>query len=120
MAVRAGAAVVALFAAWVSVEGSSAAHRGALVVVTSTEGHLSPCGCTRPQQGGLPRRASALKWVNKTRGPCIPISIGDLTAGAAGKTRSSSRSLRKRWASCAMQPSRLARGNISAKCNNFW
>jgi hypothetical protein len=41
-------------------------------------GYLSPCGCSRPQKGGLERRYNFLKQLEQEGSPVIPIDLGDV------------------------------------------
>ncbi len=54
-----------------------------LTVTFSTEqnGYLTPCGCTKPMLGGIPRRAAFLKK-QAGSGSQIRLDNGDLTQGA--------------------------------------
>jgi len=56
------------------------AAASALLVVASGElnGHLTPCGCSKPMLGGLPRRASYLTGLPGTM-PVVRLENGDLT-----------------------------------------
>ncbi len=53
---------------------------GTLQIVISTElnGNITPCGCSKPMLGGLPRRASFLKSLGPV-GSQIAVDNGDLT-----------------------------------------
>src|SRR5205807_10028333 len=52
----------------------------ALTIVHSTElnGNITPCGCSKPMLGGLPRRASYLKSLGPAAG-LLAIDNGDFT-----------------------------------------
>jgi hypothetical protein len=65
---------VPLFAAW----PKGAAPEVAIVVTGQTFGYLSPCGCSRPQKGGLERRANFLKILRDKGWPVVAVDLGDL------------------------------------------
>jgi hypothetical protein len=55
-----------------------------LVVTGQTYGYLQPCGCSRPQLGGLERRATFVKGLRDKGWPVAGIDLGDIppVAGA--------------------------------------
>jgi hypothetical protein len=64
--------------------GSGAASRGSaehhhilLLYTGEQRGHLEPCGCTQPQIGGLPRRASFLASLSHDP-PSVIVDDGDM------------------------------------------
>jgi cytochrome c553 len=62
-----------LFADWPSAKPSA-------VIVFSGQmyGYLQPCGCSRPQLGGLERRAQFISWLRAKGWPVIGVDLGDL------------------------------------------
>jgi 2',3'-cyclic-nucleotide 2'-phosphodiesterase (5'-nucleotidase family) len=59
---------------------TSAAAPSALLLYTGEQrGYLEPCGCSKPQIGGLPRRASYLRGLSRDPAPVI-IDNGDMVA----------------------------------------
>ena len=52
----------------------------ALVLIFSgqTYGYLSPCGCSRPQMGGLERRANLMDSLRAKGWPVVGIDLGDV------------------------------------------
>ena len=65
---------VPLFAAW----PKDRKPEVAIVVTGQTYGYLSPCGCSRPQKGGLERRANFLKVLREKGWPVLAVDLGDL------------------------------------------
>jgi 2',3'-cyclic-nucleotide 2'-phosphodiesterase (5'-nucleotidase family) len=65
---------IPLFATW----PKDAKPELVLVVTGQTYGYLSPCGCSRPQKGGLERRANFLKILRDKGWPVLPVDLGDL------------------------------------------
>jgi hypothetical protein len=59
-----------------------------LVFVLSgqTYGYLSPCGCSRPQKGGLERRANFMDSLRAKNWPVVGLDLGDI-APPKGVTR---------------------------------
>src|SRR5262249_4720406 len=57
-----------------------------LVLVLSGEmrGYLQPCGCSRPQLGGLERRYNFIKGLRDRGWPVVPLDLGDV-ASTKGK-----------------------------------
>jgi hypothetical protein len=56
-------------------------RRPDLVVVLSGEdhGYIQPCGCSKPQYGGLERRYNFLKGLTRERGwPIVAVDVGDI------------------------------------------
>ena len=53
-----------------------------LVIVVSgqTFGYLSPCGCSRPQYGGLERRYNLIQWLKGKGWEVIGLDAGDVAA----------------------------------------
>src|SRR5207248_2995821 len=49
-----------------------------LVWTGEQDGHLEPCGCAKPQLGGMVRRAGYLRAAG-TAGPSLRLDNGDLT-----------------------------------------
>lgn len=66
---------VPLFATW----PKDVKPEVAIVVTGQTYGYLSPCGCSRPQKGGLERRANLLKILREKGWPVLPVDLGDLS-----------------------------------------
>jgi hypothetical protein len=50
----------------------------ALVVSAEQHGYLLPCGCSRPQYGGLERRYNFLQTLKDRGWPIAPVDLGDL------------------------------------------
>jgi len=54
----------------------------ALLLSGEQHGYLQPCGCSRPQLGGLARRYTFLQTLLKDKGwPVVPIDLGDIADG---------------------------------------
>ncbi len=54
----------------------------ALLLSAQQQGYLQPCGCSRPQLGGLARRYNFLQTLLKDRGwPVVPVDLGDVADG---------------------------------------
>lgn len=51
----------------------------ALVLTGQTYGYLSPCGCSRPQKGGLERRANFMDLLRQRGWPVVGLDLGDLS-----------------------------------------
>jgi 2',3'-cyclic-nucleotide 2'-phosphodiesterase (5'-nucleotidase family) len=67
---------VPLFATWPKEQPDLA-----LVLSGQTHGYLSPCGCSRPQKGGLERRANFFDELRQKKGwTVIGLDLGDVTA----------------------------------------
>lgn len=49
-----------------------------LVLSGQTYGYLSPCGCSRPQRGGLERRANLMDDLRKKGWPVVGLDLGDI------------------------------------------
>jgi nitrate/TMAO reductase-like tetraheme cytochrome c subunit len=49
-----------------------------LVITGQTYGYLQPCGCSRPQLGGLERRANLIASLKSVGWPVAGIDLGDL------------------------------------------
>lgn len=56
----------------------------AVVLTGQTYGYLSPCGCSRPQKGGLERRYNFMNDLRAKGWPVIGLDLGDV-APPAGK-----------------------------------
>lgn len=67
----------ALFADWPKPEV-------ALVLSGQQYGYLQPCGCTRPQYGGLARRFNFLQELRKRGWPLVAVDVGDVAAKTGG------------------------------------
>ncbi|HUR55860.1 MAG TPA: hypothetical protein VMZ71_17115, partial [Gemmataceae bacterium] len=65
---------IPLFAAWPQDKKPDAA----IVVSGQTFGHLQPCGCSRPQQGGLERRANFMSGLKAKGWSVAGIDLGDV------------------------------------------
>ena len=52
----------------------------ALVITGQTFGYLSPCGCSRPQKGGLERRSNLIDQLKAKGWPVVGLDLGDITA----------------------------------------
>ena len=52
----------------------------AIVLSGQTYGYLSPCGCSRPQLGGLERRANLVKELRGKGWPVVGLDLGDIAA----------------------------------------
>ncbi|OWK36069.1 Cytochrome c family protein [Fimbriiglobus ruber] len=63
---------VGLFASW-----PKDAPELAIVLTGQTYGYLSPCGCSRPQKGGLERRANFIDTLKAKGWPVIGLDLGD-------------------------------------------
>lgn len=60
--------------------GSGPTEESILIIGGSTDGYLSPCGCTKPMSGGIRRRVSAIRALAKG-GEAIVIENGGLVTG---------------------------------------
>ncbi len=49
-----------------------------LVLTGQTYGYLSPCGCSRPQKGGLERRANFIQTLRDKGSPVVGLDLGDV------------------------------------------
>lgn len=49
-----------------------------LVLTGQTYGYLSPCGCSRPQRGGLERRANFMQSLRDKGWPVVGLDLGDI------------------------------------------
>ncbi len=49
-----------------------------LVITGQTYGYLQPCGCSRPQLGGLERRANFIKGLKDRGWPVAAVDLGDI------------------------------------------
>lgn len=65
---------VPLFASWPKDQKPEVA----IVITGQTFGYLSPCGCSRPQKGGLERRANFIKILRDKGWPIVAADLGDL------------------------------------------
>lgn len=70
----AGIGGVKLFALW----PQDAKPDAVIVLSGETYGLLQPCGCSRPQLGGLERRANFMKGLREKGWPVIGVDLGDL------------------------------------------
>ncbi|MGL6075862.1 MAG: hypothetical protein ACRC8S_17030, partial [Fimbriiglobus sp.] len=48
------------------------------VLTGQTYGYLSPCGCSRPQRGGLERRANLITSLKAKGWPVVGLDLGDI------------------------------------------
>ena len=60
---------------------SVATHARAEVAVSRTAGYLNPCGCSKPQKGGIARRATALRLLRDSGRELVCTSSGKLVTG---------------------------------------
>lgn len=67
---------VPLFHAWPK-DGNPAL---VLALTGQTYGYLSPCGCSRPQKGGLERRANLLDGLRAKGWTVVGLDLGDVSA----------------------------------------
>ncbi|HET6573384.1 MAG TPA: multiheme c-type cytochrome [Fimbriiglobus sp.] len=51
-----------------------------LVLSGQTYGYLSPCGCSRPQKGGLERRYNLMQSLRDRGWPVVGLDLGDISA----------------------------------------
>lgn len=51
-----------------------------LVFSGQTYGYLQPCGCSRPQQGGLERRYNLIQQLKAKGWPVVALDVGDVMA----------------------------------------
>ena len=51
-----------------------------LVLTGQTYGYLSPCGCSRPQKGGLERRANFIETLRAKGSPVVGLDLGDVAS----------------------------------------
>ncbi|QEL18174.1 multiheme c-type cytochrome [Limnoglobus roseus] len=65
---------VPLFATW----PKGVTPEVAIVLTGQTYGYMSPCGCSRPQKGGLERRANFLKDLRAKGWPVMAVDLGDV------------------------------------------
>jgi hypothetical protein len=49
-----------------------------LIVVSSLEGVVEPCGCTRTTLGGLDRLATLVQWARGAANPSLTVAAGNL------------------------------------------
>ena len=49
-----------------------------LVLSAQQHGYLLPCGCSRPQIGGLERRYNFLQTLKARGWPVVPVDVGDV------------------------------------------
>lgn len=70
---EAGVAGPALFHDW-----PDAKPDVALVLSGEEHGYLQPCGCSKPQLGGLPRRWAFIQELKQKGWPVVPIDLGDI------------------------------------------
>lgn len=50
----------------------------ALLLSGQEHGYLQPCGCTRPQRGGLLRRSNLLQTLKGRGWPVVPLDLGEV------------------------------------------
>lgn len=57
-----------------------------LLLTGQQHGYLLPCGCSRPQIGGLERRYNLIKQMEEAGWPVVPVDLGDVPqkTGPAG------------------------------------
>jgi hypothetical protein len=72
--VRAAAPVAAAPGDW----PADARPEAVIVLSGETFGYLQPCGCSRPQQGGLERRANLIAGLKAKGWPVVAADLGDL------------------------------------------
>ena len=65
---------IPIFATWPKDKKPDAA----IVLSGQTFGHLQPCGCSRPQQGGLERRANFMSGLKAKGWPVAGFDLGDV------------------------------------------
>src|SRR5207244_11705560 len=65
---------LALFAQWPQNQKPEVV----LVLTGQTFGYLSPCGCSRPQKGGLERRANFMDELRAKGWPVVGLDLGDV------------------------------------------
>jgi nitrate reductase cytochrome c-type subunit len=65
---------IPLFAAWPQNQKPDAA----IIISAQTFGFLQPCGCTRPQKGGLERRAHFVQTLKAKGWPVAGVDLGDI------------------------------------------
>src|SRR5215212_4947549 len=75
VALASGLAVTAALGYTTAIQGPPAL----LLYTGETSGYLEPCGCSKPQVGGLPRRAVFLASLSRDPAPVI-VENGDLVA----------------------------------------
>ena len=68
---------VALFSTWPKDQTPDIT----LALTGQTYGYLSPCGCSRPQKGGLERRANFLGELRKKGWTVVGLDLGDIAPG---------------------------------------
>src|SRR5262245_47752847 len=66
------------FAAW----PKDAKPDAVLIISGQTYGYLQPCGCSRPQLGGLERRANLVKSIRDRGWPVAGFDLGDVPPAA--------------------------------------
>ncbi len=49
-----------------------------LLVTGQQHGYMMPCGCSRPQKGGLERRYNLIKLLERKGWPVVPVDLGDV------------------------------------------
>ena len=54
-----------------------------VVVTGQTKGYLLPCGCSRPQVGGLERRYNLIEMIKAAGWPYVAVDLGDLAQRTA-------------------------------------
>jgi 2',3'-cyclic-nucleotide 2'-phosphodiesterase (5'-nucleotidase family) len=73
-----GTALAVLLAVAAGLGFSASSQPTALLLYTGEQrGYLEPCGCTKPQIGGLPRRATYLRGLSHEPAPVI-VDNGDM------------------------------------------
>jgi len=65
---------IPLFAAWPQNQKPDAA----IVLSGETYGFFQPCGCSRPQKGGLERRAQFIQSLKDKGWPVVGVDLGDI------------------------------------------
>jgi hypothetical protein len=68
----------ALFRAWPKPD---------LAILLSGEehGYLQPCGCSRPQYGGLARRYNFIRTLKEKGWPVVPVDVGDIAQRSSSR-----------------------------------
>ncbi len=69
-----GVGGLALFSTW----PKDAKPDAVIILSGQTFGHVQPCGCSRPQMGGLERRANFIDSLRKKNWPVAGVDLGDI------------------------------------------
>lgn len=94
------------------------AKKFTLVLYGSTNGHLSPCGCTSPMSGGIRRAATVIRQ-REAGGDAVFVMTGDLVSGRSRQDElkaetyaESSRTLAASGVEFGVQEAALGPGNL--------